>query len=289
MKYLRLKFENACLKCDDTSSGYSSLLHIKESDWTSPIGIDQVSNMLHVMFGVPPVSSKRETIFKRNDVIYEMAKNSYIKYYDYDGNNIKSKYGLEFFQTAKTKFNSHSTIKEKIGELEVSGFYTWNYFERRFKGRDKTLLYEIMDFFNKVLDVDDVRKHYSFKEFLVEYWKHLSDECVQAFINNRLQYGGDFWGTNKPFNKLFVDLLRGENPVGSNGSYSGPTPLLLTRGVGRKLSLNGEIIVPIEDEYVTCLEEYGTIPTILDGGVISVISMTNNVDLNEVNDDFMHF
>ena len=299
MKYLLLRFESACLRYADVSLGregklgLSSLKNINDFDWSCPIGLDQVSNMLHVMFGLAPKAVNRSTVFKRNKEIYELAKSSYIKYDNYSKEVIedaKYVFNLEFFQSAKAAYNSHSKINTIIEGKEIHGHYTWDYFERRFKGQED-LLKEIMDFFNDVLGVSDVRKYYYFPEFIEEFHKHLKEKKVKDFFKNRLYQGGDFFGTKKPLNTSVVSLLKNEyDPKKiTNCSYNNPTPLLYTHGTGRKFAFYGEILVPLNDEYAKHLEKWGTLPTILDGGLINVVSLTNKIPYNkfEFENDFV--
>ena len=294
MKYLVLRFENACLKFDESSksSDTCSLGKIQETNWSCPIGLDQVSNMLHVMFGLPPKAVNRDTIFKRNKDIYELAKNSYIKYDNYskeDMESLKFFKNLEFFQTAKPAFNSHQKITTKIDGQEIGGHYTWEYFKRRFNGKDD-LFDIIMNFFNEVLGVEDVRLYYYFPEFVEEFHKHLKEKKVKAFFENELMKGGDFFGVGKPLNTPIINLLKNEYDManGTNCSYNQPTPLLYCKGTGRRFSFSGEIIVPIEnDEYVTYLKEYGTLPTLLDGGLVTVLSISKKPPYIGFEDDFI--
>ena len=44
------------------------------------IGVSQISNLLHIMMGLPACPSKKMTIFEKNEEIFELAKNnSYMK------------------------------------------------------------------------------------------------------------------------------------------------------------------------------------------------------------------
>ena len=302
MKYLHLRFENACLKhadapkTKDGNLGDCSLKDIEGTNWSCPIGLDQVSNMLHVMFGLAPKATNRDTIFKRNKELYDIAKNSYIKYDNYSKEDIESaKYAsnLEFFQTGKPAFNSHSKVSTTIDGQAIQGHYTWNYFERRFKGKEDQFKF-VMDFFNDVLEVRDVRKYYYFPEFVEEFHKHLKEKKVKDFFKDYLYEGSELFGgkikrQGSPFNKPLVNLLKNAYSVsdGTNCSYSQATPLLYSHGTGRKFSLSGEIIVPLEDEHIKFLEEYGTLPTLLDGGLVSVVSVRKKPPYIGFENDFI--
>lgn len=302
MKYLHLRFESAYLKhadapkAKDGNLGDCSLKDIESANWSCPVGLDQVSNMLHVMFGLAPKAVNRETIFKRNKDIYEIAKNSYIKYDDYSKEDMESaKYAsnLEFFQTAKPAFNSHSKVSTTIDGETIAGNYTWNYFERRFKGKEH-LFKQIMDFFNDVLEVKDVRKFYYFPEFVEEFHTHLKEKKVKDFFKDYLYEGSELFGgkvkrQGSPLNTPLVNLLKNTYSVndGTNCSYNQPTPLLYSHGTGRKFSFSGEIIVPLEDEYVKYLEDYGTLPTLLDGGLVTVLSVKKKAPYIGFENDFI--
>lgn len=300
MKYLHLRFENACLKHADVKKteegkvGDCSLKDIESANWSCPVGLDQVSNMLHVMFGLAPKATNRETIFKRNKDIYEIAKNSYIKYDDYSEEYIESiKYvtNLEFFQTGKPFYNANSMIKTVINGKPIKGHYTWNYFERRFKGKEH-LFKQIMDFFNDVLEVKDVRKFYYFPEFVEEFHTHLKEKKVKDFFREYLYEGSELFGGSvkrqgSPLNKALVTLLKNEYNDQSNCAFEQPTPILISRGTGRKISLSGEIIVPLEDEHIKYLEAYGTLPTLLDGGLVTVLSLKKKAPYIGFENDFI--
>jgi hypothetical protein len=292
MKYLRLRFQNACLKYDEKGkeySGHCSLGNIQNSNWYSPIGVDQLSNALHVMFGLPPKPSKRESVFERNEDIYKLACGAYIKYDNYtpsDMNSVKFARNLEFFQTAKPKSDSNSKVSTLIDGTVVTGYYSWDYFKRRFTEKEMYLYDEIINFFSGTLGVSDVRKCYTFVNFVTEFHKHLNDEKVKTFIDNKLCKGGEYYGVGKPLNKPVVTLLTNtyEKAFGSNCDYSQKTPLLYTKGTGRKISFDGEIIVPIpNEEYIDFLSEFGVLPTILDGGMVTIVSITNSVDIEDDN------
>lgn len=302
MKWMVLRFFDAELRNSYVTKppkgskklGRSSLdpEFFNNSDWISPIGVNQVSNMLHSMFNLIPVPTYKKTNLKRNEYIYNMALHSYIKYDGWKPSDRKIPI-KEYCVEKKARFNSDSKTVTVFDGHKVKGHYSWDYFERRFKNGNEHLLYEILTLFNKTLGVSDVRREYTFPEFVVEFKKHLDEEDVVRFKEERLCYGGDFYGVNKPLSKAYMTLLTErewpEKGGLSNCSYNSRTPILITNGVGCKVSWSGEIIVPIEEKDIEYLSQYGSLPTILDGGLISLVKFRKKLDWNDIEKNFISF
>lgn len=315
-RYLFLRFENAALilpkikkKPKDHWKVGVGKIPFQFPNEEKPIGIDQLSNALHVMFGLAPVASNRPSVFKRCEVIYEMAKNSYIRY-----DNIIDE---EIFSNAKFLDNSNTKIKEIIkdrgtlNEKDGEGcVLSWTYFERAYF-ESSEVLGEIMQLFNSLLEKRDVKREYTFVEFGSEFRKHLKDERVIEFIKKRSKYFLVNMTLNKIENFLGIEIERlkkGEKPkvkvsslstfwyfligkpgIGSNltavGSYN-PNTILITRGADfRKRKFSGNIVVPISDDrLIEQLSENGIYPTILDGGILMIedINWASSEDLELV-------
>jgi hypothetical protein len=273
MWYIRLSFKNAKLKKE--GSGYKS--SFKDIDIDNPIGVNQVSNMLHVMFGLPPKPSKRKTVFERNETIYNIAKEiidkNYIRY-TYKGFD-------EFFITAKGCENSNINTEVIFNGKLVKGHYTWNYFDRCFI-HHKNLYIKIMSFFEDVIGCKDIKKHYTMEAFIKEFHKHLNDNNVIQFKrDNKCLYAKGKGSSGDPLKAPWWGLIFNEDFTGSNLVYNSYTPVLNAHGIGKVKSYDGEIVVPIEDEELLYkLKQYGTLPTILDGGVVNVISVTRTCPFN---------
>lgn len=272
-KYLLLRFKNATLRYSDgekTPSGAMTLDVLKNTD--RPIGLGQMSGMIHAMFSLPPKPSKRDSLIVENEELVDLAKNSYIKY-DMSGGRI----GIyEFFKAKKWKVNSHSKIKDVINGYEFSGHYCWAYFKKCFDGCEN-LLNEILSFFNNVVGCDVCS--IGFNDFLEKFWEHLDDDIVKDFFENTLRDGGDYCSSSggKPLTKPWISVLKRDVENGaSNGSYCGKTPLVLSGGIGYEASFSGKILIPIDKEWmIDWLIENGRIPTLLDGGVVKVLSLSD--------------
>jgi hypothetical protein len=315
MNYLFLSFENAAVifpryrgnPKDHWISGIGKV-PFKFPNEEKPIGVNQLSNALHVMAGLAPVASNRPSVFKRCEVIYEMAKNSFIKYDDVIDE--------EMFNNAKFLDNSNIKIKEVIkdrGTLNKkdgeSCVLNWTYFKRAYF-ESSEVLGEIMQLFNSLVGTEDVTKKYSFVEFGSEFRKYLKDERVIDFLKKKTKYFlktvtigklEEFLGFGidrlskgeKPKIKVntstFWYFLVGKPGIGSNliaAKGYNPNAMLVTKGVDfRKRKYSGKIAVPITDNRVVeQLSEVGVNPTILDGGLLVVenINWASSEDLELV-------
>lgn len=293
MKYLTIRFENASLilpnKSNHPKGGYQQytqgvgITDYVECDLENPIGVDQLSNVLHVMCGLAPIPTKRKTIFTRNEELYNIAKNSYIKYDKGCNNDIDRK--SEMFQASKYAENSELKITTKIGNESYNGFYNWVYFLRRFY-KNKDMLEKILNFFNKVLSSENVMKDYKFDEFVIEFHKHLSDDDVKAFdAENRKAYSGVGSPLGGPFYRV---IFESKKYTGSNTVYFQSTPILTSHSVEyKKGKLSGTIIIPIENEHIIeQMRNCGCNPTILDGGLVTIVGLKNRINETILETDY---
>ena len=312
MRYLHLRFNDAGLFIENgrrVMGGRKVLINDdnffsaeKYSDYPvdikTPIGVKQISNMLHVMLGLAPIPSKRNsalTNFKeefQNKEIYDLAKNhSFINYYTsyiYDDSKDRSENMKELkkyssaIQMAKPSQDTNMPCTTYFDGKEINGNYNWDYFIRRFRTKeDIEFLNKIFFLFNKVTGKKDVTKEFNhFTDFAKEFRKHSDDKTVIDFLETYKSIitkkgsviGGPF--LSLIFKKKFINGIFQDNDIiNSNTSYYNLAPLFNNKGVDySKVNFSGEIIVEIEnDEIINRLHEYGSIPTILDGGLIEVI------------------
>ena len=292
--YLRLKFTDAGLILNNKASrplkGYTHInnefgvyetIKARGIDCETPIGVSQISNMLHVMLGLAPKPTYRRSFIKRNEEIYEIAKTARILYYNDCDKDIYEK--SEVIQGTKASWNSHASPKTKIGDTLYSGFYKWSYFLKRFEQFDKIYLEKILSLFNSVLECKDVTKEYMFNEFIIEFNKHCNDKKVLDFLEENTIYLADRGGILKsPMGHLIFRHLPSP-PTGNNTTINDATPLLESKEVSkRKVKLSGEIIVEFDDDIIVdILNECGILPTLLDGGIVTVMSLTDELPFTE--------
>lgn len=295
MKYLDIEFQNAGLIIPNTNHKREGFKHfVNGQGWVKinglgvdlehPVGVNQLANMLHVMCGIPPVASKRETIFTRSEDIFSIAKNSYIKYYNKCDVDPEKK--ADTFQGAKAAVNSNSKIASVFGGKKYLGYYSWSYLRKIFLKSDKENYKQLIGFFNDVLNSEDVTKEYTFNKFITKFHEHLEDEEVKEFIEYLDNDG-------KEIKKILLNpwmslLFYATPPSGGNVTYKSKTPILNVRGIDfKRARFSGSILVPIpeEKEYlIDCIREYGVLPTILDDGLVIIKGLKNYVSEARLNE-----
>jgi hypothetical protein len=292
--YLLLEFKDAGLILDNKSQrpkegwkhalnefGVNSNVPTRNIDYDTPIGVSQVSNMLHVMFGLAPKPTYRRSAIERCEQIYEIAKKARIRYYDACDENIYEK--SEVLSTAKYQVDSHRTPKARIGDKIYLGVYSWSYLSKWLTSRaDEEFSSELFSVLSEVLECDDVRKTYMFEDAVLGLRKFYDDE-IGYYNDERLIDFFDKHGEKKIVNFIgshYACLLFGRPhnssmEKSSNTPYKYPTPLLIDRGVSQRVAkLSGEILVEIDDEtLVERLHQVGILPTLLDGGIVTVMSL----------------
>lgn len=292
--YLLLEFKDAGLILDNKNSrpnggwkhalnefGVNSNIPSRNIDYDTPIGVSQVSNMLHVMFGLAPKPTYRRSAIERNEQIYEIAKKARIRYYEACDEDIYDK--SEVLSTAKYQVNSHRIPKARIGDKVYLGVYSWSYLSKWLTKRaDEEFTSELFSVLSDVLECDDVRKRYMFEDAVLELQK-LYDEEIGCYNDERLIDLFDKYGEKKITNFIgshYAYLLFGRPHNSSmeksyNTTYSYPTPVLINSGIGQRVArLSGEILVEIDDEsLIERLHKVGILPTLLDGGIVTVMSL----------------
>lgn len=285
------------------SSMYESGTSVyEEPDLESPIGVSQLANALHVMCGLPPVPMKRkdESFFTLNNELVKMAENSYIKYENMPfvrlGNTIKNKSGEsityytylgEMFHSHKAHHNSNVQASTIIDGVKYNGYYNWEIFHSYFKGKLDDEWEKLINFFSSVLNVDNVIRKYSYRDFVSEFHKHLSETKVVDFFKNdyqelkNIKVKDNFhccrYYTVGSCNHL--KIIFGEGNTSSDNTTYGHYPLFTRSGVDYlKLKYKGEIIIPIYDEKVlNQMEKVGITPNILDGGLVNIIGLQKSI------------
>lgn len=285
--YLLLRFKDTGLVLNNKSSrpqggwvhalnefGINSNVPTREIDYNTPIGVSQISNMLHVLFGLAPKPTYRQSMIPRNNQIYELAKKAKIWYEDACNEKMYEK--SEVISCAKYAIDSHKTPHTKIGDEVFPGVYTWAYLFKWIDVRGtESFANDLLSLLNSVLSCDNVVKAYDFEHLVLALREHHNDERMIKFYED--------YNVNKIIGSHFSYMLfgkplsNGKIMSGNNTHYRHPTPLLESRGISqRKTKLSGEILVEFDDEkLVKVLHENGILPTLLDGGIVTIVSLKN--------------
>lgn len=306
MNYLILKFENAALVTPSDPKNFKhfvrhlGFIECDMPDMETPIGVDQLSNALHVMCGLAPCASKRSTVFKRNETIYNIAKGAYIHY--------DSLLNQELFQDAKIQDNSNvKNIKDVKGN---PGIYNWSYFKRAAYSSPKTLE-ELLHLLNYICKVEDVTKEMTFQQVVDVMKENMNNDIVIDFLLHRAKLfmnNGALKKIEEVYKIKVEHLDKGDKPrlnipnpfwyllfnvpfTGSNITASGaynPNAILQTRGIDyMKTKFSGKIAVPLEDDKILeQIKENGICPTILDGGMVTIEKIEKSIPKAQLRNDY---
>ena len=240
----------------DSKRGNEEITSFKE-----PITVHQVSNMLHTLIGERPVPSFRETFYDRDESVFNLALNSFIKISSPKINRnlngeVVETFIPEFTKVNKSKWNSWSKpnklhwfkIEKYMGEhyqqfiSEISGVLGYNVEEKPFE--DLFLIALGDERFNEVLNwLTGIKK---------------------AGIINFL--------TNEKFDRSEI----------TRNKFSGLGETI-TSGIDYAHFLSGEILVPYDENFTNKITKSST--NILDGGYCEIVGVYY-VDELENTDDF---
>lgn len=254
-KFLILNFKNAGLmrKYKGTSDKIYDMFSIRdrenEPEFEEPITYFQISNVLHVLFGERPVSSVRETLYSKNEYLFNKAKNSYLKIDSYV--NEKGNFQTEIRHLNKPIKNSWNT----------QSFMNWE--------RAKNLLGE--DLFTKfVSTIEEVFKvsisNTSFNEIKVKVL-NIKDNRIDSVFDeiiskDKKYFYNYFFGVGNQIS----DVNRNKNSLITN-----------IRGIEKRFSkLEGQIIVPVSDEDIEKIRTNKGTATILDGGLVYIKDLVDS-------------
>lgn len=286
MGYLILKFKNANLIKVDGKNKNHVLIHGGNNpsfekvsnnghDFINPIPFTLVSNILHCLCGEIPVPSNKKSLFKRNEVYDNIAKNSYIKY---DNKPIFSEkgyiYNTEIFQTKKWQFDStmkYSTIFRLYdgSEKTMSGHYNWDIIKRSFYDDDYN---DLINFIHSVIHINPITL--SFPQVIYELSKFYKDETFAEKVKSFYEVHKGMRDGKKRFPDwtydLFFNYKVGKGKGDNLPLKSSRTPLLINNGIGEKFSLSGTIISEITDEIADKIRQNKGVANLLEFGLIYV-------------------
>jgi hypothetical protein len=268
MKYLKLNFRNAGY-FQDSSRSKDFVFDITGqrkrktcNRQIEPITVNQISNMLHVLMGERPKASLRETIIERQDDIFQIANNSYLKIdtlMTYNKKNKKSYFPKESMTTRKSVYNSYSTSANLI------------YWKRIEDLLESDLYKEFINLINDLFGYDVIEKHTCQEALLILNKNFLKNGKLRKFIK-----------LLKSKRKMpLVNLMNGLK--GKNVAINSNARTLITTnsGIDYITRISGSIIVPIEDSYIEKIKQNKGIATLLDGGFVWIESLIDGEYLSE--------
>lgn len=256
MKYLVLSFENAGFfknhagTRDKIYDIDGSRERSPNDNFLEPITVNQISNVLHVLFGERPVPINRYTFYDKVDYLVDKANNSFLKIESYL--NDKGFYQRELIHLKKADWN---TTKKEL-------FLNWKVVNNFLEDE---LYSEFVDMINEVFSTNP--KESTLNE-VIPLIKNSNDQRVlDIFDKFRAQkknglYDVIFKGQTKSFNSNFRTLQNNLN------------------GIDFVTKISGKILVPVSEEDIDRIRSNKGCATILDGGLVSIKGIIDSNFLN---------
>jgi hypothetical protein len=215
-----------------------------------PITINQISNVLHVLFGERPVPINRHTFYDKSEYLVDKARDSFIRIDNFV--NEKGFYQREMIHLKKADWNT--TKKELFLNWKVINNYLEDELFNQFK-----------DF---IEDVFSIKTNESTFNEVGAMLKSSDDERISDFFSMLREkkkaglYEAIFNGQTKGFNSNFRTLQTNLN------------------GIDFVVKLNGQILVPVSAEDIECIKSNKGCATILDGGLVTIDNIVSSMFLN---------
>lgn len=294
MKFLDLRFKDAKLfKTDKNTKDLIvdySITRIKsgalrnsntrstltDKNFKNPITALQVANVLRVIFGERPSPSKRTTIIPADKKFLDMARNSYLKYDTVKSYN-KKKDEYEFI----TEFSQTNKLPGLTADSWMKGITpTWLQVKARCEVYSKKSNEDefgwLIGRLTEIFDVDPLSM--SFLDF-IELRKKSKNTFFEKFGELQKRLPAMYYVFNYSYNEM-------TNIKGSVSLIN----LVNLKGIETKMTvLNGKILVPVSDEDLEKIRDYGqNHATILDGGLLYIngIIDANSITPSEVDGMF---
>lgn len=257
------------------------------NDMENLIHFNHISNMLHVMLGSRPVSSRYGEKRKRSSYIDNIVSNGLLRYdnivrvpYETKDGEKRVCYNDEFTQGKKPFINSN---RKNIGVCASNGetcqsYLTWSKLkEKSLYSENYNTVTQLLLEFGQFIGIKDIQKEYTLLDVLIKM-RDYKDWCSKILEIKNIGVITDFLGltnTQSILNSL------------SNGSFS-PNRAALSNmnSVTPKVSIDATIVLFLTDEDAINLLNGKTFATILDGGYATIKGNPKNVrDLPYIDDD----
>ena len=277
-RYIKLSFKNAKLFPKNVKTkDFTRVLDVNSKDklyfnrvsrallettsFKEAITVHQISNVLHTLIGERPVPSFRETFYSRDESIFDLANNSYLKIDSARTTKTRKEevfetYIDEFTKTNKSACNSWSK-HPSIQWFKIKKYMGVNYDE-------------FIEIINSSLSYDVTTK--PFEHLLNLYSKEgVKLDVVIKFLLEKKK---------TPIVNFLTKEIVDRSEITKN-VLLGET---LTNGIDNIYNISGEILVPYSQEFVDKITKNTT--NILDGGFVKIECILYEDELNDT-DNFM--
>lgn len=225
---------------------------VESKFYKEPITVNQVSNVLHVLFGERPKPSLRGVAFDKIDYYFDKAMQSYLRinsYTRFNKNLNSDEYISEFMQTKKVVNDAWSTVD-------------FVYWERIRKTLGKELYNEFKSLLSDLFEVSDITKKYTFME--------LREQVISRNMmgeGTKLELFFDKLILNK---KSPLVVYFKHNSRKSEINKAANIKVTVNMGTEKITKISGDIIVPVTDEDIIKINKHKGFATILDGGLVFI-------------------
>lgn len=261
-RYLKLSFKNAKLfvknnKTKDIVTNisltnkdklvltHSRRAESKNSSFREPITVHQITNVLLTLIGERPVPSFRDTFYKKDKNIVEIANNSYL--------HIKTPK-----TTKKSKDETYEVFIEEIVKLEKAVSNSWAKPRVIYWFKVKKLLGDNFDTFieliNEGLGYNVLTKPFEDLVNVYSVYGSKLDETISFLVKIK--------------RTPIINFLTKVEPDRSEITKNGLLGETVNSGIDYVSFLDGEILVPYNEKYVNVIIKNTT--NILDGGYVKI-------------------
>jgi hypothetical protein len=277
-RYIKLSFKNAKLFPKNVKTkDFTRVLDVNSKDklyfnrvsrallettsFKEAITVHQISNVLHTLIGERPVPSFRETFYSRDESIFDLANNSYLK--------------IDSARTTKTrKEEVFETYIDEFTKTNKSACNSWSkhpsiqWFKiKKYMGEHYD---EFIEIINSSLCYDVTTK--PFENLLNAYSEEgVKLDVVIKFLLDKKK---------TPIVNFLTKEIADRSEITKNGLL-GET---LTNGIDSVYNISGEILVPYNQKFIDKLTKDTT--NILDGGFVKIEGVFYEDELNDT-DNFM--
>ena len=234
----------------------------------NPIRFNHVSNALHVMLGARPVSTKWKSPFGRERVqrIDDIAEKALIKittpiFYNKQG-DIKPH--VEFGRGKSFVRNSNAKYKTRLDNThDIDGVITWDTLRLNLKYQHPDNYKKVLDLIKECTGTEKPWEKYTFVEAL----------RLMGDSPRRDEYADFFVSIGrKPLAQVIRNIevypFNDEKEVRVNSGAVNLAAYSINSNKIYKISFDGEIVIPMDDEDYKNLCEGTNVANILDGGVV---------------------
>lgn len=261
--YLILRFTGAALFSNhrgtkDRASIFNEPSKGRDNiNFKEPITKYQISNLLHVLMGERPVSTVRGSVYDKINWIDEITTDrTYLKYTNYPVN--------ETITLNKSAYNSWTK----------SSYINWEIIRQLLTGNEDIIdkIIELIPNASKMRfdDVADyIRDRY---EIDPKYSELMSIIEVRTGIKSLYQYIKDSKNASQLIVRDATNKRRG-------------TARTITNGIDSVKKYNGEIVVKLSDDELNIIRNnYKGCATLLDGGVVDIIDVKDELEYSYMSD-----